>query len=273
MGRGQVPDALDLGLQGGGIELPLAHPLAENRRFGGANQVDSDGPDGAHDRGRPGLPPHWLAAMKSSRQTASTPSCRQPFRMSVKLRSAATVEPPLRITIKAVSTAISIGRTSPPTLQGPCYFSAGGAAPGQTRNPKSGTPCSGWRCPAGQGATYHGSRTRQKESALPLPQPPHNSDRAQSSVKNPRVPCWIRRSWFASGRSGVPEADRLAVGGIHGEVLIERRPAVVAVERQIRLGLILQPAEGGGRMHQRRAPIAPDDHIGPQPRLTGPHRR
>ena len=74
-------------------------------------------------------------------------------------------------------------------------------------------------------------------------------------------------------RSGVPEADRLAVGWIHGDVLIEIRAAVVSVERQIRRGLILQAVNDGGSRINSGGAIALDDYVRPQAEETGPRRR
>ena len=51
--------------------------------------------------------------MKSSHHAAETPAFLYPVRILVKIRSAATVDPPFCMTIKAASNAISIGRIGP----------------------------------------------------------------------------------------------------------------------------------------------------------------
>ena len=50
VGRGECSDALNFRNKGGGTDLSSCRPLAKDRCFGGANQVDSDWADGPQDR-------------------------------------------------------------------------------------------------------------------------------------------------------------------------------------------------------------------------------
>ena len=60
-------------------------------------------------------------------------------------------------------------------------------------------------------------------------------------------------------RTGIPKSNRLARGGIHGDIPLEIANTVIAVQHIPRGCLRRETSNAGCGMHQRRAAVLPDN--------------